>query len=150
MDSEFCNQLFYLRDQALEAAGDACGALIRKLDEGDAALADAMAKVTDLQSYASWWMGVTDDIEHGGMDPFASLTRARTAAWEGPRYRPAFGAARPYADAEALARRQATRRFYDDSALSNIRATPGITTAPAARPDSADAGDDHACGPETG
>ncbi|MCO5999765.1 hypothetical protein [Actinoallomurus rhizosphaericola] len=129
--NEFAQYLFRLRDEALEAAGDKCGRLIRLLEEAENDIADAIADFTVKQSYADWWMTVTDHIEHGGLDPVTALIRVRDAAHNAVLRGP--GPHRSmYHHAQSLARTDAARRFYNDTAaLDLIAITTSAPTAPA-------------------
>ena len=121
--NDFTQSLFDRRDQALDVAGDARSHLIGLLAEAEGDLAAAVADVTGHQSYAAWWMTVTDHIEHGGLDAVTALIRARDAAYcavldgLGP-YRSM------YAHAQALARAEATRRFYHDTTILTLGPVP--------------------------
>lgn len=127
----FYDHLYNLRDQALEDAGRARDDLTHALDEyQESKFAWAMGQATYAQRYARWWMAVTDEIEHGGLDSMAALTKVRTAArqallqnritWGGS----CFDVAYSYTVTEA------THRFYNDTAQFNLDAITG--TGPAA------------------
>lgn len=146
--NEFREYLFDRRDQALDAAMHARGCLSDMLTECEDNLADAIAAVARLQPYARWWMTVTDHIEHGGLDPMAALTTARTAARQTLLLRSSPRTACPFEHGQAVAQTEATRRFYTDTAEFNLEAitgsghttpslTPAITTAPATKPTAA-------------
>ncbi|WP_460344295.1 hypothetical protein [Actinoallomurus acanthiterrae] len=129
--NEFAHYLFHLRDEALEAAGDRRGNLIRRIEEGEDDLADAVADLTVNQSYATWWMTVTDHIEHGGLDAVTALTRTREAAYcavlRGPGPHTSV-----YQHAQSLARDAAARLFYNDTtAIDPATVTASTPTAPA-------------------
>ncbi|MEV5704819.1 hypothetical protein [Actinoallomurus sp. NPDC052274] len=129
--NEFTQYLFHLRDEALEAAGNTRGRLIRLLEEADDDLAETVADVTVNQSYAHWWMAVTDHIEHGGLDPVTALTRVRQAA-----YRAVLRGPGPHTPAhqhaQSLARTDAARLFYNDTtALDPATVTGSASIAPA-------------------
>jgi hypothetical protein len=106
------------------------GHLVRLLDECEDNLAEAIADVARLQPYARWWMRVTDHIEHGGMDPVAALTAARTAARQTLLLRSNPRTACPFEHGEAVAALEATRRFYNDTATLDLDAItrPGPAT----------------------
>jgi hypothetical protein len=129
--NEFAEYLFHLRDEALEAAGDTRGRLIRLLEEADDDLAETVADVTVNQSYATWWMAVTDHIEHGGLDPVTALTRVRQAAYRAVLCGPGPHTSM-YAHAQSLARTDAARLFYNDTTALDPATITGTTpTAPA-------------------
>lgn len=134
----FCDHLYNLRDQALEDAMRARDDLTLVLDGcEDPKFAAAMERVAYAQPYARWWMAVTDEIEQGGLEAMAALTKVRTAARQAllrPCLAPAgswFNLARSHAVTEA------TRCFYHDTAIFNLDtitgtgpATPAITGTP--------------------
>jgi hypothetical protein len=89
-------------------------------------------------------MAVTDEIEHGGLEAMAALTKVRTAARQAllqPCPAPAgswFNLARSHAATEAA------RRFYHDTTIFNLdtitgtgSATPAITGTPGTVPHAA-------------
>jgi hypothetical protein len=127
----FHHHLFNLRDQALEAAGHARHDLTLVLAEcEDHRFAEAMERLAYAQPYARWWMRVTDEIEHGGLNPMTALTQVRTAARQAllNSY-----AARPrswFTIALDNGATEATRRFYHDTARFNLDTITG--TGPAA------------------
>ncbi|GAA4617230.1 hypothetical protein GCM10023195_76810 [Actinoallomurus liliacearum] len=129
--NEFAEYVFHLRDEALEAAGNKRGRLIRLLEEADDDLAAAVADVAVHQSYASWWMSVTDHIEHGGLDPVTALARVREAAYRAALQAPGPGAS-AYQHAQAVARTDAARLFYNDTtAIGPATVTGSAPTTPA-------------------
>ncbi|GLY86052.1 hypothetical protein [Actinoallomurus iriomotensis] len=134
----FCDHLFNLRDQALDDAMRARADLTFVLDEGeDHKFAAAMSRVAHAQPYARWWMTVTDEIEHGGMDPMAALTKTRTTARQSLLQNGARRVGAWFDIAQDHAAAEATRRFYHDTAIFNLdtitgtgSATPTITGTP--------------------
>jgi hypothetical protein len=129
--NDFAHYLFHLRDEALEAAGNTRARLIRLLEEAEDDLADTVADVTVNQSYAHWWMTVTDHIEHGGLDPVTALTRTREAAYNAVLRGPGPHTT-VYQHAQSLARDAAARLFYNDTtAIDPATVTASTPTAPA-------------------
>jgi hypothetical protein len=126
----FCDHLFRLRDQALDEAMRSREELTLVLDESeDPKFARAMEHVAHAQPYARWWMAVTDEIEHGGLEAMAALTKVRAAARQAlllPHPTPGdswFNVAHSHAATEAA------RRFYRDTALFNLDTITGSESA---------------------
>jgi hypothetical protein len=120
----FAQYLFHLRDEALQTAGNTRARLIHLLEEAGDDLAEAVADVTINQSYAHWWMTVTDHIEHGGLDPVTALTRTREAAYHAVLRGPGPHTT-VYRHAQSLARTDAARLFYNDTAAIDLDAVTG-------------------------
>lgn len=118
----FRQYLIDRRDEALDAAGNARGHLIRLLDEGDHHLAPAMEQVTTLQAYAAWWTAVTDHIDHGGLDPVTALATTRTTAHQLILSPPRRSPRSMFDHAQSLAVLDAARRFYHDTARLDLDA----------------------------
>lgn len=138
----FLDHLISLRDEALDAAMHARVHLTRVLEEcEDSKFAQAMEQVAYCQPYARWWMRVTDEVEHGGLDPMAALTQARTAARRfllQTRLAPSVSL---FSTAQMIAEMEAIRRFYEDTAFFNLETitgpgpeTPTVTGTPPAAP----------------
>ncbi|WP_221639954.1 hypothetical protein [Actinoallomurus bryophytorum] len=100
------------------------------MDESeDPKFARAMEHVAHAQPYARWWMAVTDEIEHGGLEAMAALTKVRAAARQAlllPHPTPGdswFNVAHSHAATEAA------RRFFRDTALFNLDTITGSESA---------------------
>ena len=133
--NEIRQHLLDRHDQARQAADQARDRLARLLDQGEDDLTDAIADLARLQPYAHWWKKVTDNIERGGMEPIAALTAVRTAASQTLIHQRTHRTASLFKHAHAMAHAEATRRFYNDTAVLNLAtitgpgpAVPTITT----------------------
>jgi hypothetical protein len=128
----FTQHLFTLRDNALDAAEDARGRLIRLLLQDDVQLAPTMAEFAHLQGYARWWIGVANHIEHGGLDPITALTRSRTAARRVLLDQITPRTDCPFTYGQHVAALEATRHFYHDTSALEVDALPRAGHTPPA------------------
>jgi hypothetical protein len=143
---EFTRDLFTYRDQAAESARLATQHLIRLLQDEETDPAAAMADAIEWRAYARWWISMTDHIERDSIDPVTALANARTSAHDTLLDLPTPRHECPYANAQAIAAIEATRRFFRDTASLHLAPSLSETASasapdPAHGPDSAPAAD---------
>lgn len=116
----------YIRNRHEDAHHRRCEAeskMLAGLDEGED-IAGQVAAVATARAIASWWDEPVIGIDHEGLEAVEALWRARQAACRVltdhtiPRH------ADPFAQGFALARIEAARTFYRDTAHLDALTTP--------------------------
>ncbi|GAB3971355.1 hypothetical protein GCM10029978_046390 [Actinoallomurus acanthiterrae] len=131
----FAQHLFNLRDNAKDAADEACNRLISQLRGASPDLGPAIAEVTHLQAYARWWTTLTNHIEHARADAITALVRTREAARRLLLENVIPRSECPFTDAQAIANLEAARHFYHDTqALEVVPFAPAGPTTPTTGP----------------
>jgi hypothetical protein len=127
----FAQHLFTLRDNAKEAADEACNRLIGQLRIAAPDLGPAVAEVAHLQAYARWWTTLTNHIEHAHTDGVTALVRTRQAAHRLLLENVIPRSECPFTDAQAIANLEAARHFYHDTqALEVLPLPPAVPASP--------------------
>ncbi|MCO5999764.1 hypothetical protein [Actinoallomurus rhizosphaericola] len=131
----FAQHLFGLRDNAKDAAEEACNRLISQLRVAAPDLGPAIAEVAHLQAYARWWTTLTNHIEHAHSDAVTALVRTRQAAHRLLLENVIPRSECPFTDAQAIANLEAARHFYHDTqALEIVPLPPAGPATPATGP----------------